>query len=262
MRIKEKLDEVRGEILENFEGVMSSLSHFLSDNFEAFLEFKTEVKGDDILISYGEYKSRKFKILTLLDDKIILKKVISVVPRLYTDIREVLQENLNTLTFAEAEECTFPNRVYFMNSKPIQKFIRLIGESTRLIGEIKLDSGMEELVYGEVTPEDLLLHYELGIFVGEYDIEGCKTLIDKYGFELIKEFLSHFGYLNSTDPVEIFESVFRGQFNSNEEFAYHILEELEDLPAHLIPYFDISKYSSDMLESGYFNIDSYYFQDQ
>lgn len=66
---------------------------------------------------------------------------------------------------------------------------------------------------------------------------------------------------DSTSIKDKFNACFIGQFDSDVDFAYHVLDNTEDgIPSHIERYIDYSSCASDLLETEYYKCGKFYYR--
>jgi len=94
-----------------------------------------------------------------------------------------------------------------------------------------------------------------GLCLSEYesieDIVRHAEMINKHG----EAYIAYAGNIGSDYVTEEgFEEAYQGQWDSEEDFAEHIVEETMEIPEHIRFYFDYEKYARELFMGDYYSI--------
>lgn len=84
----------------------------------------------------------------------------------------------------------------------------------------------------------------------------AKGIIEVHGIEVLRAYVYHVGADCAT--ADDFEDTYCGQYNSEEDYAEQLVDELgllESMPKNLRSYFDYEKYARDIFIDGYYRDD-------
>jgi antirestriction protein len=95
----------------------------------------------------------------------------------------------------------------------------------------------------------------LGLSIGEYEsikkISELAQIIEEHGAPYVA-YANNVGIEYAT--VEGFEDAYRGEHDSELDFATEFFDECMDVPEHLANYIDYEKYANDLFMDGYYSV--------
>ena len=92
-----------------------------------------------------------------------------------------------------------------------------------------------------------------------YKIHSATSYMDEDDMEAYEEFVDSFG----NDSFDSFKERYMGKWDSEKDFAEHIVDEcynLDDMMGHLASYFDYDAYARDLFIDDYYFTDGYVFR--